>query len=369
MYDTGVTYQSIDPLNNTTTYAYSSTYVGAFPTAITNALSQITANAYDFNTGLLTSTTDPNLQPTTYTYDPESWRETKVVYPDGGQTSFCYSDTASEGCSSGTPYQVNISKKITSSLALAETLIVDGFGRNTETELTSDPSGIDYTAKTYDGDSREASVTNPYRATSDTTYGVTQYQYDGLGRTLLITKPDNSTIHTAYCGPTTLVTDEAGHWRRSTVDGLGRLIEVDEPNSTTATVNSNGCPGTSEPIWVTTYGYDAIGDLVGVVQGGSRNRSFVFDSLKRLTISTNPERYLHLRFRQQRPHQERRPQHHHNLHVGWPESHEDTHLFQRRSHRDLHLRPDHLCRCHDLLQRWPPDHHDGREWLGKVGLR
>jgi len=289
VYDTGVTYQSIDPLNNTTTYAYSSTYVGAFPTAITNALSQITANAYDFNTGLLTSTTDPNLQPTTYTYDPESWRETKVVYPDGGQTSFCYSDTASEGCSSGTPYQVNISKKITSSLALAETLIVDGFGRNTETELTSDPSGIDYTAKTYDGDSREASVTNPYRATSDTTYGVTQYQYDGLGRTLLITKPDNSTIHTAYCGPTTLVTDEAGHWRRSTVDGLGRLIEVDEPNSTTATVNSNGCPGTSEPIWVTTYGYDAIGDLVGVVQGGSRNRSFVFDSLKRLTISTNPE--------------------------------------------------------------------------------
>src|SRR5271154_4594692 len=40
------------------------------------------------------------------------------------------------------------------------------------------------------------------------------------------------------------------------VNGLGRLIEVDEPNSPTATVNSNGCPGTSDPIWVTTYGYD-----------------------------------------------------------------------------------------------------------------
>jgi YD repeat-containing protein len=82
---------------------------------------------------------------------------------------------------------------------------------------------------------------------------------------------------------------EAGHWRRSTVDGLGRLIEVDEPNSPTATVNSNGCPGTSEPIWVTTYGYDTLGNLLSVVQAGSRQRTFTYDSLSRILSSTNPE--------------------------------------------------------------------------------
>ena len=118
---------------------------------------------------------------------------------------------------------------------------------------------------------------------------MTKFTYDGLGRTTLVTDPDGSKVQTAYCANTTLVTDEAGHWRRSTVDGLGRLIEVDEPNSTTAQVNSNGCPGTGEPIWVTSYTYDALNDLATVVQGGSRNRSFTYDSLKHLTQSTNPE--------------------------------------------------------------------------------
>jgi RHS repeat-associated protein len=104
-----------------------------------------------------------------------------------------------------------------------------------------------------------------------------------------VTQPDGSLLKTAYCGNTTLVTDEAGHWRRSTVDGLGRLNEVDEPNSTTATVNSNGCPGTSEPIWVTTYGYDTLGNLLSAVQAGSRQRNFTYDSLSRLLTAANPE--------------------------------------------------------------------------------
>src|SRR4029077_8036622 len=87
----------------------------------------------------------------------------------------------------------------------------------------------------------------------------------------------------------THVTDEASHWRRSTADALGRLIEVDEPNSPTAVVNWNGCPGTGEPIWVTTYGYDVLANLTSVTQGGSHGRSFVYDSLSHLTSSTNPE--------------------------------------------------------------------------------
>jgi RHS repeat-associated protein len=288
-FDTGEVNIAKDPKNNLTTYAYSLTYEGAYPTTITNALNQATTNVYDFNTGLLTSTTDPNSQPTTYSYDPETLRKTQTTYPDGGQTNICYSDTASEGCAYGPPYQAIITKKITSAITLSDTEVFDVLGRSSESELTSDPSGTDYTVTTYDDEGRKATVTNPYRTTSDSTYGITQYSYDALNRTTTVTKPDNSTVTTASCGPTTLVTDEAGHWRRSTVDGLGRLIEVDEPNSTTATVNSSGCPGTNDPVWVTTCAYDVLGDLTSVVQGGSRNRTFVFDSLKRLTSSINPE--------------------------------------------------------------------------------
>jgi YD repeat-containing protein len=84
-----------------------------------------------------------------------------------------------------------------------------------------------------------------------------------------------------------LITDEAGKWRRSTTDALGRSIEVDEPNSTSATVSD--CPGQSDPIWVTTYAYDALDNLTSIIQGGSRNRSFTYNSLKQLLQSANPE--------------------------------------------------------------------------------
>jgi RHS repeat-associated protein len=286
--DTGTVDHSVDSCgssasdtNHKTSYAYSGTYVGAYPTTVTNPLGQSTTNAYDFNTGLLTSTTDPNQQTTSFGYD-NMWRITSASYPDGGSATITRQETTP-------PFSATLTKALNSSQSYVETNIFDGLGRVAHHEITSDPQGTIYADTTYDPLGRTNTVSNPYRSTSDSTYGLTTYAYDPLSRTTSVTKPDNSLVKTAYCGPTTLVTDEAGHWRRSTSDALGRLIEVDEPNSPTATVNSNGCPGTGEPIWVTTYAYDALDDLTSVVQGGSRNRSFAFDSLKHLTSSTNPE--------------------------------------------------------------------------------
>ena len=156
---------------------------------------------------------------------------------------------------------------------------------------TTDPQGTIYVITAYEGVGKTYTVTNPYRSHSDPTYGTTTYNYDALGRTTLVIPPDgtktNNNVSTQYCGSSTLVTDQAAHWRRSKTDGLGRLIEVDEPNSLTATVNV--CPGTGEPIWITTYSHDTLNDLTSAVQGGSHTRTFIYDSLKRLTSSANPE--------------------------------------------------------------------------------
>jgi len=160
-------------------------------------------------------------------------------------------------------------------------------GHPVQSQLTTDPDGVDYTFTTYDGLGRKHTVTNPYRSTSDSTYGTTTYTYDALGRTTLVTGADGSPTKISYCGPSTLVTDEAGHWRRTTNDGLGRLIEVDEPNSSTATVTA--CPQSGDPIVATTYAYDSLNNLTGVLQGGSRQRTFLYDSLSRLIASYNPE--------------------------------------------------------------------------------
>jgi RHS repeat-associated protein len=283
-FDTGDVQTATDPKGNKTTYAYSSTYDGAYPTMVTNALGQITQHAYDFNTGLVTSTTDPNSQTTSFAYD-DMLRPASVTYPDGGQEIITRQETTF-------PFTATLTKAIitTPVVNYVTTNTFDGLGRVTES-LVTDPQANIETDITYDADGRKSTVSNPYRLTTDSTYGITTYQYDALNRTTLVIPPDGtaSSDNTSikYCGSSTLVTDQAGHWRRSTADGLGRLVEVDEPNSATATVAA--CPASGDPTWVTTYSYDALNDLTNVVQGGSHNRSFVYDSLKRLTSSTNPE--------------------------------------------------------------------------------
>jgi RHS repeat-associated protein len=300
-FDNGMLNTSADPCSNATTYAYNLTYWGALPTTITNALGQATNNTYDFSTGLLASTTDPNNLTTNYNIVPydSMWRLRQVNHPDGGITTYCYTDGLPANCSSGNagshPFAVIVGKSINSSKSEVSTAVLDGFARTSESQLNSDPQGVVYTDTTYDALGRVSTVSNPYRTGTDatTSTGTTTYGYDALSRKITVTYPQTGTgtsvLTTAYCGPSTLVTDPTGKWRRSRVDGLGRLVEVDEPNSPTATVNISGCPGTGEPIWVTSYTNDALGNLTNVVQNGSHQRTFTYDSLSRLLCSSNPE--------------------------------------------------------------------------------
>jgi YD repeat-containing protein len=77
-------------------------------------------------------------------------------------------------------------------------------------------------------------------------------------------------------GYSTVTTDEAGNKKQIFTDALGRVIEVDEPNS-----NNN-------PTVNTCYTYDALNDLTGVAEG-SQSRSYQYDALGRLTQATTPE--------------------------------------------------------------------------------
>ncbi len=285
--DTGTVNTSVDSCgtsytdpNHTTSYAYSTNYVGAYPTTITNPLSQQTNHTYDFNTGLLMSTTDPNSQTTSFTYD-SLWRLASASYPDGGLDTITRQETTF-------PFSATLTKAITSGINYVTTNVFDGMGRITQSQVTSDPQGTVYTVTTYDADGRKATVTNPYRTTSDPTYGVTSYVYDGIGRTCVVVPPDGTAsgpvcpttqpskdVFTTYAGNTTTVTDQQLKSRTSQTDGLGRLTNVwEDPNGLN---------------YQTVYSYDALDDLATVAQSSSRNRTFVYDSLKHLTSSTNPE--------------------------------------------------------------------------------
>ena len=79
------------------------------------------------------------------------------------------------------------------------------------------------------------------------------------------------------------MTDPAGKTRRSRLDGLGRLVRVDESTGSPPALGTVGSPNQA-----TSYSYSALDNLTRVTQG-SQSRTFVYDSLSRLTSATNPE--------------------------------------------------------------------------------
>jgi RHS repeat-associated protein len=290
----------------TTAYIYSDNPVGGNAAGNSNAyLTQIkypTVNgvqaknsfSYNYATGQLASATDENSQITNYSYNDPLLRLKQASYPDGGQTEYAYSDVAPSP-SVTTCRLINATAGATCSSASppagwrTSLNTMDGMGHTVQTELVSDPGGPTYISTTYNGLGQVSTATNPYRSTSDTTYGSTAYTYDSIGRTTNVGEPDGSSIQTVYNQACTVnntaqlgttITDEVGNRRQLCQDGLGRLTGVTEAPNTYS--------------YQTTYTYDPLNDLTSVTQNGSnsssaRVRSFVYDSLSRLTSATNPE--------------------------------------------------------------------------------
>jgi len=213
------------------------------------------------------------------------FRPSSITYPDGGQTAFSY-----------TPTSKTTNRLIQTGVWATNVVQTDGYGRTTQAKLTSDPQGTTFTDTTYDNLGRVHTMSNPYRSTSDSTYGVTTYTYDALGRPCVVTSPDatppsGSSCPTSqpansgfsvYSGNTVTATDQAGKSRKSVSDGLGRLTQVFEDP---AGLN-----------YETDYTYDALDNLLTVNQkGGSTNsanwrtRTFNYDLLSHLLCASNPE--------------------------------------------------------------------------------
>lgn len=310
--------------NHTTTFSYTDNFstdngqpsgqTNAYVTKITDPLGFTKTFSYGFNDGKLRSVIDENSQTTTYCYrtggcsgsalDP--WlRLTQVSYPDGGQATASYND-------SGSNPSTTVTKLINNTTTETTKTILDGVGHTIQTQLGSDPSGTDYTNTIYGGSGNVYQQSNPTRCTStpgsmpssctETTWGVTTFSYDALGRRTLQAQPDGSKLQWCYDGIADTgqtncsanastktgtwvdFSDETGmHWQRVS-DVFGRLAAVMEPDAS------------NSPKLETDYQYNALDDLLAVNQVGSTNagetprtRSFAYDSLSRLIAASNPE--------------------------------------------------------------------------------
>jgi YD repeat-containing protein len=166
---------------------------------------------------------------------------------------------------------------------LKGSILYDGLGRTIESRQYENSTQYNATqqipfAVLQDPDSgawvSAGQSTNPFRPYLNEQPVWTTTFADSLGRASKVRTPDNAIARTSYSGNTVTVTDQAGKSRQSVSDALGRLTQVYE--------------GPSGLNYLTSYTYDVLDELVTVNQG-SQTRSFVYDSLKRMTSATNPE--------------------------------------------------------------------------------
>lgn len=250
----------------------------AYASAVTNALGYTTYTQQDYYTGKAIDGEDVNGVVSSAHYNDALERPTQLIQAVGtaaqARTLFSYDDF-------NRIVTTNRDLNAYTDGLLQSQVLYDKLGRVAETRGQEPGGGFIKSTTSYDGLGRAWRVTNSHRSTGDETYGWTDTLYDGLSRVKTVQTFDRfgastGSITTAYSGNTTRVTDQANKQRRTTADALGRVKSVEE-------LYENGT------LYATTsYSHNALDKLISVQQG-AQSRSYVYDSLSRLTDVTNPE--------------------------------------------------------------------------------
>lgn len=267
----GLVTQAKDPLANTTTFTYDMYHL--YPATTTNAVSQATGYTYDYTTGKIKNTFDPNSRLYTTSYDGLG-RPLTVSIPDPStgslvtKATYAYTDTA-------TAVSILETEYLNSSTSTNTYTYLDGFGRNLQTRKIAEGT---YTAKDwiYNNRGLVSAESLPYFSSGSSRGSAngnsnlyTYYSYDNVGR---LASTSNAVGYTTYEYPNwrTIVTDPRGKKKDFYKDAYGNLTNVVEYLS--------GTPAT------TTYVYDTNNNLTKITDALANVRNFTYDGLgERLT--------------------------------------------------------------------------------------
>jgi RHS repeat-associated protein len=305
-----------DPING-----HENLYVTQTKVAAGTAVQRWTTQSYDFQTGLVTQSTDMDNSVTTRTTYDAFERPILVEEADG--IASVEKHTATEYSDTERRVIVRSDLNTTGDGKLISVQHYDQLGRicltrrlesGNPVEATDKTKGVKIQTRYFAGDSNNSYelVSAPYRAATSGAAGGEpgmawkRTKFDKGGRVIEVetfvgaTAPapwggasvSSGKFTTEYDAEFTAVTDQAGKRRRSRVDALGRLVRVDEPDAL------GNLGGTSAPFQPTNYAYNALDNLIqtsqtGVPNGGltpvTQIRTFTFSSLGRLISANNPE--------------------------------------------------------------------------------
>lgn len=297
--DDGNLIETTDALGNTTTTSYDLTF-NAFPLSVTTEAPDqnggthgsttgfTTSTTYNTTTGLPLTTTSINGQTTEMQYDAATLRPTKVIAPNGHETQFIYGvPDSTTGVYSASQRFAKVKTQIDATNWKEDLTFVDGLGRTIKSQ-SIDSNGDVFALTCYDQMGRVQKTSNPFKNVSNPTCSTnlewTTPTYDDMGRTVLVTLPDTSTVQTEYnistsgvIGLTKTVTDQDDKKRKGYTDALGNMVRVIEDP-------------TGQNL-VTDYVFDLLGNLRQTTQGGSsgQKRFFMHDSLGRLLYAKQVE--------------------------------------------------------------------------------
>ena len=288
--DTGTVLSMQDPGGFTTSFGHDAT--DTFATSTTppipaSGVSLGSSATYDFSTGLLTSTTDPNSAQTIYSNYDAFGRVGEIDYPDGGKTTFSYTPTQSSVHQYQNASTYSDTETIYNTYGVPiRTEVANGQGTNPwyQQDICYNSEGeVAYRSNRYQGNG--SGVGTQCSGNGDT------LTYDALGRVTQVLHSDGTSINTMHTGRATKTTDEYGVSKITQADAFGRTTAVCEV--TGSTLPSSSAPancgldvaGTG---YLTTYSYDLYNHQTSVNQGG-QIRVFQTDWAGRQILRQEPE--------------------------------------------------------------------------------
>ncbi|GAB1646763.1 RHS repeat domain-containing protein [Krasilnikovia sp. MM14-A1259] len=286
-----------DAMNAVTTTAYTPATDGPVTSTLTtNPLLHKTTTNLEPAWGATTSTIDPNLKQTSFTYSPLGLL-TEVYKPGLAKAAVKYS----YDINATSPTVVSTSKLNPAGTYVTTYQLLDGMLRPRQTQTPSPTTGRVITENFYDSAGRASLSFDAYNAAgaaSGTLLAATDRAfvprqnrtvYDGAGRvTAQIFQPygtERWRTTTAYGGDRTDVTPPAGGTATSTVtDARDHTIQLRQYRGATPTPQT---PGSWD---ATTYNYDRRGNQTSVVDTLGNDWTYTYDARGRQTVVDDPDK-------------------------------------------------------------------------------
>ncbi|MGA8726232.1 MAG: RHS repeat-associated core domain-containing protein [Acidimicrobiales bacterium] len=275
-----------DPAGRTTTYAYSGDNFSASGGTTTIIDPRGVSEVQDYTNGTLVSTTKAagtaSAATWRFSYDPATLGTASTTDPDGQTTTATFDADGNQ---------------LSSTDALGRTTTYTYNGLDEQTSVTN-PQGVT-TTSAYDGNGNLLTKSTPLVGSDPAMAQTTTYTYGDAGHpgdVTAMTDPDGHANTYTYDanGDLASVTDPDGHTTAYVYDAIGRRTQMTSPagHSTSYTYDSAGnLLTTTDPLGhTTTNTYDADGNLSAVTDPEGNTTTYAYDADNELTTTTQADR-------------------------------------------------------------------------------